>query len=72
MAIQPKTKADLDKLGSALARLAEEDPTLRVHRHPDTFETLMEGLGEWQNRPTDPGLPALTIHPTPSETVAMR
>jgi elongation factor G len=46
MAVQPKTKADLDKLGSALARLAEEDPTLRVHKHPDTFETLIEGLGE--------------------------
>jgi elongation factor G len=46
MAIHPKTKADLDKLGSALARLAEEDPTLRVHKHPDTFETLVEGLGE--------------------------
>src|SRR5262249_58227433 len=37
---------DLDKLGSALARLVEEDPTLRVYRHPDTLETLMEGLGE--------------------------
>jgi elongation factor G len=46
MAVQPKTKADLDKLGSALARLVEEDPTLRVYRHPDTLETLMEGLGE--------------------------
>jgi elongation factor G len=46
MAVQPKTKADLDKLGSALARLSEEDPTLRVYKHPDTFETLIEGLGE--------------------------
>jgi elongation factor G len=46
MAIHPKTKADLDKLGSALARLAEEDATLRVHKHPDTLETLIEGLGE--------------------------
>jgi elongation factor G len=46
MAIHPKTKADLDKLGSALARLAEEDPTLRVYKHPDTLETLVEGLGE--------------------------
>lgn len=46
MAVQPKTKADLDKLGSALARLAEEDPTIRVHKDPDTGETLMEGLGE--------------------------
>jgi elongation factor G len=46
MAIQPKTKADLDKLSGALARLVEEDPTLRVHRHPDTLETLVEGMGE--------------------------
>jgi elongation factor G len=46
MSVQPKTKADLDKLGSSLARLAEEDPTLRVHKDPDTFETLIEGLGE--------------------------
>ena len=46
MAIQPKTKADLDKLSGALARLVEEDATLRVHRHPDTLETLVEGMGE--------------------------
>lgn len=46
MAIQPKTKADLDKLSAALARLVEEDPTLRQYRHPDTQETLLDGLGE--------------------------
>lgn len=46
MAVHPKTKADLDKLGSALSRLAEEDPTLRVYKHPETFEMLIEGLGE--------------------------
>ncbi len=46
MAVQPKTKADLDKLGPALQRLVEEDPTLRVYKHPDTLETLIEGLGE--------------------------
>ena len=46
MAISPKTKADLDKLGSALARLGEEDPTLKIHKHPDTLETLVDGLGE--------------------------
>lgn len=45
-AISPKTRADLDKLGAALSRLTEEDPTLRVHKHPDTLETLIEGLGE--------------------------
>lgn len=46
MAIQPKTKADLDKLSAALARLVEEDPTLHQYRHPDTQETLLDGLGE--------------------------
>jgi elongation factor G len=45
-AIHPKTKADLDKLGSALLRLAEEDPTLQVVRDPDTGETVLCGLGD--------------------------
>ncbi len=45
-AVHPKTKADLDKLGTALARLSEEDPTLRVHRDADTGETILSGLGE--------------------------
>jgi len=45
-AIQPKTKADMDKLGSALARLVEEDPTLQVQKEPDTGETLISGMGE--------------------------
>ncbi|HID87268.1 MAG TPA: elongation factor G [Anaerolineae bacterium] len=45
-AITPKTKADLDKMGSALARLVEEDPTLRVEREPDTGETILSGMGE--------------------------
>ncbi|MBI3953422.1 MAG: elongation factor G [Chloroflexi bacterium] len=45
-AVHPKTKADLDKLGHALARLAEEDPTLGVRREPDTSETILSGLGE--------------------------
>ena len=44
--MHPKTKADLDKLGAALSRLAEEDPTLRVHREADTGETIISGLGE--------------------------
>jgi elongation factor G len=47
-AVYPKTKLDLDKLGSALARLVEEDPTLQVHRDPDTVETIMSGMGETQ------------------------
>jgi len=45
-AVYPKTKADLDKLGAALSRLCEEDPTLRVHRDADTTETILSGLGE--------------------------
>lgn len=45
-AIFPKTKADLDKMSTALSRLLEEDPTLRVHRDPDTNETILSGMGE--------------------------
>ena len=45
-AVHPKTKADLDKMGIALSRLAEEDPTLEVHREADTSETILSGLGE--------------------------
>ncbi|MGH2442695.1 MAG: elongation factor G, partial [Chloroflexota bacterium] len=41
-----KTKADLDKLGSALQRAQEEDPTLHVQRDPETGETLLSGIGE--------------------------
>jgi len=47
-AVHPKTKADLDKLGTALSRLAEEDPTLKVRREADTGETILSGLGETQ------------------------
>jgi len=45
-AVYPKTKADLDKLGAALSRLSEEDPTLRVRRDTDTKETILSGIGE--------------------------
>jgi elongation factor G len=45
-AIEPKTKADLDRLGPALARMQEEDPTIHVHRDPDTGQTIVSGLGE--------------------------
>jgi elongation factor G len=45
-AVHPKSKADLDKMGSALSRIAEEDPTLRVSRNQDTGETIMSGLGD--------------------------
>ena len=45
-AVAPKTKSDLDKMGSALQRIADEDPTLRVGRDPATGETIVSGLGE--------------------------
>ncbi len=47
-AVSPKTKADVDKLGTALSRIVEEDPTLRIHREADTNETILSGLGETQ------------------------
>jgi elongation factor G len=46
VAIEPQTKADLDKLGSALNRLIEEDPGVHVERHPETGEQLLGALGE--------------------------
>ncbi len=48
VAVHPKTKADLDKLGSALTRLTEEDLTLRMHRDHDTGETILSGMGDTQ------------------------
>ena len=45
-AVFPHTKGDLDKMGSSINRLIEEDPTLRVWRDPDTHETIVAGLGE--------------------------
>ncbi len=48
LAVHPKTKADLDKLGAALTRLAEEDPTIEVHRETGTNETIISGMGESQ------------------------
>ena len=46
MAIEPKTKADQDKMGMALQRLAEEDPTFRVKTDEETGQTLISGMGE--------------------------
>ena len=46
MAVSPKTKADVDKMSSALSRIVEEDPSLRVSRELDTNETLVSGLGD--------------------------
>jgi len=46
VAVHPKSKGDEDKIGSGLARLAEEDQTVTVHRDPVTAETIVSGLGE--------------------------
>jgi elongation factor G len=46
VAIEPKTKADQDKLGIALQKLAEEDPTFRVQNDPETNQTIISGMGE--------------------------
>ncbi len=46
MAIEPKTKLDQEKMGIALQRLAEEDPTFRVYTHEDTGQTIIAGMGE--------------------------
>ena len=46
VAIEPKTKADQDKLAIALQKLSEEDPTFRVHTDPDTAQTIISGMGE--------------------------
>jgi elongation factor G len=46
VAIEPKTKADQDKLAIALQKLAEEDPTFRVHSDPETSQTIISGMGE--------------------------
>ena len=46
VAIEPKTKADQEKLGASLARLAEEDPTFQVTSEEDTGQTLIHGMGE--------------------------
>jgi elongation factor G len=46
MAIEPKTKVDQEKMGVALQRLAEEDPTFRVFTHEETGQTIIAGMGE--------------------------
>jgi elongation factor G len=46
MAIEPKTKVDQEKMGNALQRLAEEDPTFRVFTNEDTGQTIIAGMGE--------------------------
>src|SRR5690606_3388792 len=46
VAIEPKTQADMDKLGVGLSKLAEEDPTFRVNTDEDSGQTIISGMGE--------------------------
>jgi elongation factor G len=46
VAIEPKTKADQEKMGEAMAKLAEEDPTLRISNNEETGQTIISGMGE--------------------------
>jgi elongation factor G len=46
VAVEPKTKADQEKMGIALARLAQEDPTFKVNTDPDSGQTIISGMGE--------------------------
>jgi len=46
VAIEPRTKADQDKMGTSLAKLAEEDPTFRMHTDQETGQTIISGMGE--------------------------
>jgi len=46
VAVEPKTKADQEKMGMALGKLAQEDPTFKVHTDPDSGQTIISGMGE--------------------------
>jgi elongation factor G len=46
LAVEPKTKADQEKLGTAIQKLAQEDPTFRVNTDPETGQTILSGMGE--------------------------
>jgi elongation factor G len=46
LAVEPKTKADQEKMGMAIAKLAQEDPTFRVATDPETGQTILSGMGE--------------------------
>ncbi len=46
IAIEPKTKADQEKMGMAMQKLAEEDPTFRIHTDEETLQTIISGMGE--------------------------
>ncbi len=46
MSVEPKSKADQDKMGIALQKLQEEDPTFRAHTDQETGQTIIAGMGE--------------------------
>jgi elongation factor G len=46
VAIEPKTKGDQEKLGTAIQRLSDEDPTFQVHTDEETGQTIIAGMGE--------------------------
>src|SRR5438552_12785287 len=46
VAVEPKTKADQEKMGIALGKLAQEDPSFRVHTDEESGQTIIEGMGE--------------------------
>ena len=46
VAVEPKTKADQEKMSVALGKLAQEDPSFRVHVDEETTQTIIEGMGE--------------------------
>src|SRR5947199_9909125 len=46
LAVEPKTKADQEKMGLAINKLAQEDPTFRVNTDPETGQTILSGMGE--------------------------
>jgi len=46
VAVEPRTQSDIDKLNLALSKLAEEDPTFKIHQDPETGQTLLSGMGE--------------------------
>src|SRR5271169_634189 len=46
LAVEPKTKADQEKMGMAIAKLAQEDPTFKVNTDPETGQTILSGMGE--------------------------
>ena len=50
IAIEPKTKADVDKMGIGLGKLSEEDPTFTIKTDEDSGQTIISGMGELHSR----------------------